>query len=92
MGRRRKPSHWPVNWTVVIVAAVLTLGIGITVAILSHDGSSGRIVVPQPGTTAVPQQTTTSSLQVEPAAGSARQSTKATTRATILPGTSARQG
>jgi hypothetical protein len=81
-----------VNWTVVIVAAVLTLGIGITVAVLNNDGSSGRIVVPQPSTTAVPQQTTTNSLQIEPAAGAARTSSKATPRATSLPGTSARQG
>jgi hypothetical protein len=81
-----------VNWTVVIVAAVLTLGIGITVAVLTYGGSSGRIVVPQPSTTAVPRQTTTNSLQIEPAAGAVKTSTRATPRATILPGTSARQG
>jgi hypothetical protein len=91
LGRRRKPSHWSVNWTVVIVAAVLTLGIGITVAVLNNDGKSGRIVVPQPSTTAVPLQTTTS-LKIEPAAGTVRTSSKATPRATTLPGTSTRQG
>jgi hypothetical protein len=37
-----------VNWAVVLVAAVLTLGIGIVVAILSAGGQQGGIVVPTP--------------------------------------------
>lgn len=48
MGRRRKPSRGPVNWTVVIVAGLLTLCIGVTVVLLSPGGRAGRIVVPQP--------------------------------------------
>lgn len=49
MKRRRRPSHWPVNWTVVVVAALLTLGIGIVVASLSSGGGQqGGIVVPTP--------------------------------------------
>ena len=48
MGRRRKPSRGPVNWTVVIVAGLLTLCIGVTVVLLSPGGKGGRIVVPQP--------------------------------------------
>ncbi len=83
MGRRRKPSQGPVNWTVVIVAAVLTLGIGITVALLSSD-KPGRIVVPQPISTAVPVRPTSSSAQLDPAVG--QTTAKATTRASILPG------
>lgn len=49
MKRRRRPSHSPVNWTVVVVAALLTLGIGIVVASLSAGGGQqGGIVVPTP--------------------------------------------
>ncbi|MET0133350.1 MAG: hypothetical protein ABW215_07125 [Kibdelosporangium sp.] len=47
MKRRRKPNHsWPVNWAVVVVAALLTLGIGIVVVSLSASDQSGGIVVP----------------------------------------------
>ena len=84
MGRRRKPSQGPVNWTVVIVAAVLTLGIGITVAVLNSD-KPGRIVVPQPTSTAVPVHPTSSSARLDPAVGT-HTTTKTTTKATILPG------
>ncbi|CAM3783815.1 hypothetical protein KIPE111705_24840 [Kibdelosporangium persicum] len=48
MGRRHKPSRWPVNWTVVGVAAVLTLVIGIVVAFLVNDEKRSGIVVPAP--------------------------------------------
>ncbi|MFC0114822.1 hypothetical protein [Kibdelosporangium aridum] len=48
MGRRHKPSRWPVNWTVVGVAAVLTLIIGVVIAFLANDDKRGGIVVPAP--------------------------------------------
>lgn len=48
MGRRHKPSRWPVNWTVVGVAAVLTLVIGVAVVLLSGSDNRGGIVVPAP--------------------------------------------
>nr|WP_157528617.1 hypothetical protein [Kibdelosporangium sp. MJ126-NF4]CEL19559.1 hypothetical protein [Kibdelosporangium sp. MJ126-NF4]CTQ94641.1 hypothetical protein [Kibdelosporangium sp. MJ126-NF4] len=50
MGRRHKPSRWPVNWTVVSIAAVLTLIIGIGIAFLSSADKRSGIVVPQPST------------------------------------------
>ncbi|MCE7009072.1 hypothetical protein LWC34_40610 [Kibdelosporangium philippinense] len=48
MGRRHKPSRWPVNWTVVGVAAVLTLIVGVVIAFLAKDDRRGGIVVPAP--------------------------------------------
>lgn len=48
MGRRHKPSRWPVNWAVVGVVAVLTLAIGIAVATFSGEDKPGGIVVPTP--------------------------------------------
>ena len=48
MGRRHKPSRWPVNWTVVSIAAVLTLLIGIVVAFLVNGEKRSGIVVPPP--------------------------------------------
>lgn len=53
MGRRHKPSHRAVNWTIVIVAGLVTLCIGVTFVLLNPSGGSGRLVVP-PGTTAPP--------------------------------------
>jgi hypothetical protein len=51
LGRRHKPSHRAVNWTIVIVAGLVTLCIGVTFVLLNPSGGSGRLVVP-PGTTA----------------------------------------
>jgi hypothetical protein len=51
LGRRHKPSHWPVNWAVVGIAAVLTLAIGVTIVMLTSGGDRrGGIVVPTPAT------------------------------------------
>jgi hypothetical protein len=88
-----------VNWTVVSVVGVLTLGIGITVAVLSNSGRRGGIVVPQPNTSSVSARPTTSQQQgqvnpqINPAAGSVRTTpttTRSTTRATTLPGNTTR--
>lgn len=55
MGRRHKPNSWSVNWAVVGVAAVLTLAIGITVAMLSSGNDKrGGIVVPTPSANVPP--------------------------------------
>jgi hypothetical protein len=67
LGRRHKPSHRAVNWTIVVVAGLLTLTIGITVALLTNHNSPGRIVVPQPTSAVAPTATLRGA--VEPAAG-----------------------
>jgi hypothetical protein len=84
LGRRSKPSRWQVNWTIVFVAGLLTLGIGIAVVLLTSNGQTGRIVVPQP----------TSSVTVTPSAGqvspAAKTKAQTTVRATTLPGSASR--
>ncbi|MET0234767.1 MAG: hypothetical protein ABW224_09040 [Kibdelosporangium sp.] len=91
MGRRHKPSRWPVNWTVVGVFAVLTLAIGLTVVLLSGGEKRGGIVVPPPATQP-PALIAPTQTGLEPALGSfpttpGRPATGRTTAsATILPG------
>jgi hypothetical protein len=92
LGRRHKPSRWPVNWAVVGVVAVLTLAIGIAVAMLSSDDKPGGIVVPTPASTQPPALIAPSATGLEPAVGGIpstppRPATGRTTiNATILPG------
>jgi hypothetical protein len=88
LGHRRKPDHTTVHWAVVVVAGLLTLGIGITIVLLSSGGPRGGIVVPQPSPTAAatPPPPSGSSGRIEPAAGTAR-ATTTTPRASTLPGT-----
>ena len=92
MGRRHKPSRWPVNWAVVGVVAVLTLAIGIAVAMLSSDDRPGGIVVPRPTTQPPPALIAPSQTGPDPVLGAipstpARPASgRPTVAATILPG------
>jgi hypothetical protein len=92
LGRRHKPSRWPVNWAVVGIVAVLTLAIGIAVAMLSGDDRPGGIVVPTPSTQPPPALIAPSQTGLEPAIGAIpstppRPATgRSTVSATILPG------
>ncbi|TCO58129.1 hypothetical protein [Actinocrispum wychmicini] len=48
------------NWTVVVLAGLLTLCIGVTVVLLSPGDRAGRIVVPQPAGVQGPPATSAS--------------------------------
>jgi hypothetical protein len=80
LGRRHKPRHSPVHWAVVVIAGLLTLGIGITIVLLSGGGPEGGLIVPKQSPTAASTPTPGSgsarSTGLEPAAGARTTTTK----------------
>ncbi|MFD1048240.1 hypothetical protein ACFQ1S_23225 [Kibdelosporangium lantanae] len=53
------------NWTIVIIAGVVTLCLGVVFVLLNPSGGSGRIVVP-PGTTAPPPPAAVKTSDIKP--------------------------